>query len=269
MSKPKVKTSSGVKVLLLDIETSPILAHVWDLWDQNISLSQIKQDWFILSFSAKWLGDPESKIIYHDQRHEKDIENDKTLLKKVWALLDECDVLITQNGKKFDEKKLNARFIQQGMKPHSSIKHVDTCQIAKRKFGFTSNKLEYMTDKLNTKYKKLKHNKFPGFELWSQCLKGNVEAWKEMEHYNKYDILSLEELYLKLQPWDNSINYNHYSDSLDIVCSCGSKSFQSKGYRYTNTGKYKRYICKECGAETKGRKDQFSKEKKATLRVAR
>lgn len=39
-----------------------------------------------------------------------------------------------------------------------------------------------MTDKLCVKYKKLNHSKFPGMELWRECLKGNSEAWTEMEH---------------------------------------------------------------------------------------
>ena len=47
-----------------------------------------------------------------------------------------------------------------------------------------------MTDKLCTKYKKLVKRKFNGFELWKECLADNIEAWKDMETYNKYDVLS-------------------------------------------------------------------------------
>ncbi len=31
------------KILVLDIETAPIVAHVWGLFDQNIGLNQIKR----------------------------------------------------------------------------------------------------------------------------------------------------------------------------------------------------------------------------------
>src|ERR1700722_10331801 len=146
-----------IKVLLFDIETAPIIGYVWGLWDQTVGLNQIKSDWHLLSWSAKWLDDPASKVMYMDQRNEKNIENDKNILKALWKLLDAADVVITQNGIRFDSKKVNARFILNGMKPPSSYKHIDTCKIASRVFGFTSNKLEYLTDKLNTKYKKLKH----------------------------------------------------------------------------------------------------------------
>jgi hypothetical protein len=123
-----------------------------------------------------------------------------------------------------------------------------------------------MTDKLCTKYKKLKHNKFSGFELWKQCLVGNLDAWKEMEKYNKHDVLSLEELYSKLIPWDNSVNFNLYHNDCVDVCKCGSSSFIKNGFYYTSTGKFQKYRCKDCGAETRDRNNLLSKQKKDSLR---
>lgn len=256
----------GPKILLFDIETAPILGFVWQLWDNNLGLNQIVKDWSVLSWSAKWFKDDPKNVMYDDLRKSKNLENDKPLLKTIWKLLDQADIVITQNGKKFDEKKLNARFVMNGMMPPSSFRHIDTVQIARKKFAFTSNKLEYMTDKLCTKYKKQKHNKFSGFELWIECLKGNQEAWKEMEIYNKYDVLSLEELYTKLMAWDNSINFDVYHNDFHNVCKCGSKSFKRNGFHYSNLGKYQRFKCTECGSETKSRKNMLLKEKRDTLK---
>lgn len=254
------------KILLFDIETAPIQAYVWGLWENNVSLNQIKKDWHVLSWSAKWLDDAPSKIMYMDQRSAKKIEDDKNLLKGIWSLLDEADIVVTQNGKQFDSKKLNARFILNGFQPPSSYRHVDTREIARRKFGFTSNKLEYMTNKLCNRYKKLKTKKFQGFELWSECLKGNISAWKEMEKYNKYDVLSLEELYIKLRPWDNSVNLNLYTERATKLCSCGGTNISLNGYCYTPSGKYQRYRCADCGAEVKSKTNLFSADKKKSLR---
>ena len=258
---------TGPKVLIFDIETAPILGYVWRLWEQNVSLNMIHTDWYVLSWSAKWLGDSPSKTMYMDQRNARDIENDKAILHHLWKLLDEADIVITQNGKSFDQKKLNARFVIHGFQPPSSYKHIDTKLIAQKHFGFTSNKLEYMTDKLCTKYKKLKSAKFQGFELWKQCLAGNVEAWDEMKKYNMYDVLSLEELYTKLIPWDSSINFDLYRDSKEYICKCGSKEFKKQGWFYTNVGKYQRYRCKSCGAESRDRTNVFNDDKKASIRV--
>lgn len=263
-AKPKL---AGPKVLIFDIETAPIVGHVWSLWENNVALNQVVSDWHVLSWSAKWLDDPPTKVMYDDQRGEKDIQNDKRLLQGIWKLLDEADVVITQNGIRFDRKKLNARFILNGMQKPSSFKHIDTKVIASKNFEFTSNKLEYMTDKLCTKYKKLKHKKFPGHEMWTECLKGNPEAWKEMEIYNKHDVLALEELYHILIPWDNSINFNLYHEEEDHVCKCGSTSFHKNGFYYTSSGKYQKHKCKSCGAEHRDKNNLFTKEKRDSLKM--
>jgi uncharacterized protein YprB with RNaseH-like and TPR domain len=259
--------SNEPKVLFLDIETAPILGWVWSLWEQNVGLNQIKQDWFVLSWAAKWQG--ESEVHYLDQRKSKRIEDDKRILKALWKLLDQADIIVTQNGKAFDEKKINARFILNGLKPPSSYKHIDTKRIAKKKFAFTSNRLEYMSDKLCVKFKKLKHAKFQGFELWRECLAGNIEAWNEMELYNKHDVLALEELYEKLAPWDASVSFNVYHDREDVTCQCGHPAFARYGYAFTNKGKFQRFKCKRCGAEYRATENLFSKEKRKSLLVGK
>lgn len=253
------------KVLIFDIETAPMLGYVWGLWDNNVSLNMIHSDWYVLSWSAKWLGDKPEDVMYMDQRNEKNMEDDSRILKAIWKLLDEADVVVTQNGIKFDRKKLNARFVLNGMQPPSSYKHIDTLRIAKKHFAFTSNKLEYMTNKLCKKYKKLSHAKFSGFEMWKECLAGNVEAWDEMEKYNKYDVLSLEELFYIIEPWDNSINFNLYHNETDHVCKCGSTELVKNGFYYTSAGKFQKYRCKNCGAESRDAQNLFSKEKKKSL----
>jgi len=258
MSKPKVN------ILILDIETSPIISYTWGLFDQNVGLNQVLQDWNILSYAAKILG--EDKIYYADQSKAKDIHNDKTLLEGLWKLLDKADIVIGQNSVGFDVKKIKSRMIIHGMKPPSGFKQIDTMLIAKKHFNFTSNKLEYLSKTLCAKHKKLTHKKFAGFELWKECLKGNKAAWAEMKTYNIADVLSTEELYLKLQPFDNSLNYNLYTDTESTICSCGSTDFHKNGYAYTSMGKFQRYSCKHCNAEVRGKNNLFSKEKKASLR---
>jgi DNA polymerase elongation subunit (family B) len=266
-NKKSVLSTSGPKVLIFDIETSPILGFVWSIWEQNVALNQIDTDWHVLSWAAKWLDAPADEIMYMDQRNAKNIEDDSKLLEGIWKLLDEADVVITQNGKNFDQRKLNARFVINGFQPPSSYKHIDTKILAQKHFGFTSHKLEYMADKLCVKYKKSDHSKFSGFELWKECLAGNKEAWKVMEEYNKYDVLSLEELYNVLIPWDNSVNFNLYTDSIINACKCGSVKFKKHGFAYTQVGKFQRYKCLKCGSEMRDRVNLFTKEKKDSLQV--
>lgn len=257
---------NGAKVLLFDIETAPILAHVWGLWENNVGLNQIVSDWHMLSWSAKWLGSPANEVMYMDQRGKKNVQDDKSLLVELRELLDQADVVITQNGKRFDTPKVQARMLLNGIKANSPYKHIDTKLESKRLFGFPSHRLEYMTEKVNKLYKKLKHKNFPGHELWVECLKDNIKAWEEMELYNKHDVLSLEEFFGHIAPWGININFNLYHDNDEHVCKCGSKDHRKNGFYYTDMGKFQRYECKKCGAPSRDRHNLFSKEKKDSLK---
>jgi hypothetical protein len=118
------------------------------------------------------------------------------------------------------------------------------------------------------KYKKLTQRVFAGFDLWKACLHDNKAAWAEMKKYNNWDVWSTEELYQNWSPMDNIIDFNLYTDSLVITCKCGSQEFRNKGYSYTAVGRFQRSKCVKCGAETRSRKNLFSKEKKETIKTA-
>lgn len=239
------------KVLVIDIETKPMTAHVWGLKDQNIALNQIVEDWSLMAFAAKWLGN--EKVTYFDTFKL----SEKEVLERVWKLVDTADILITQYGSGFDAPRLNSRFIMYGMKPPSPYKHLDTYRIAKKSFAFTSNKLEYLTDKLCIKYKKLRHKKFPGMSLWTECLKGNKKAWAEMKLYNIHDVLSTEELYLKLKAWapDSAPRPYNAGDPTRQCEICNESGHVVKaGFHKKKIGTYQRYHCEDCGAWTLGGK---------------
>lgn len=246
---------SEQRVLIFDIETLPIEAYVWDLHDQNIALNQIKEDWSVAAFAAKWLGDPADKVVYRDQRSVRNIRDDSSILKVIWKLLDEADIVVTQNGKKFDSRKLNARFMLHGMQPPSPYRHFDTFLCTHQVADFTSHKLEYLTDKLNDKYKKLKHSGFPGMSLWTECLKRNKAAWEEMKVYNIHDVLSTEELYLKVRPWAPQ-SFPKVYEVTNAARKCGTCGYVGQmregKERFTKTYSYKQHACLKCGAWQKG-----------------
>jgi len=242
------------KILVIDIETSPIEAYCWALWDQNVGLNQIKVEWSILSFAAKWVGKP--KIMYADTsgRGPGKVRDDKQLLVQIHALLDEADIVVAQNGRRFDVKKINARMVMAGLKPYSPIRIVDTLEAAKKYFAFTSNKLEWASEWLTTQ-KKLDHKEFPGFELWKECLADNPKAWRVMKRYNKRDTSATEEYYLRILPWiANHPNMGAYTDVVEHTCTrCASPNVQSRGKMRLQQGLYNRYHCQDCGSWSRGK----------------
>lgn len=272
MGKPVTiapKAVSGPRIVTLDIETAPLESYHWGLWDQNIGLDMIKEEWSILSYSAKWLG--EDKVYYNDTGGSgvKNVRNDKKLLQELWNILDEADIVVAQNGKAFDVKKINARLIMKGFSPYSPIRVIDTMLAAKKHFCFTSNKLAWMSEHLTTTPKS-EHKKFPGFELWAECLKDNQEAWIEMKKYNCLDTIATEELYLKLRPWmsghPNVAVYNKPESKKGVECNgilcpkCGGKQLKKRGFTYTQIGHKQLYQCKSCKGYSSGRLLENSKE---------
>lgn len=240
-----------MKILILDIETAPKIAYVWRFFKENVGAKQVLEHGHILSFAAKWLDNDE--VIYVENRTEKD----RPIVKALLLLLDEADIVVAHNGNRFDLPQITARGLVHGLKPPSPYKSVDTCAVARREFSFPSNSLEYLCKVLGLP-EKGGHKKFPGFELWLECLRGNDEAWGEMKEYNIQDIVTLEQLYLRMRPWmKNHPNVNIFSandeDEVMKCVKCGSDHLHRRGYAHTNVGKYPRYHCQNCGGWNRGR----------------
>lgn len=231
-----------MKILLLDIETAPHVAYVWGLYPDGISPDQLKEAGYILCWSAKWLD--ENPVRAYSMQAEG-------MLKEIHKLLDEADVVVTYNGKRFDIPTLNGAFISAGMKPPSGYKQVDLYQTVKRNFRFPSNKLDYVVKHFKLGAKK-KHR---GMPMWIDCMRGDLDAMAEMLEYNMEDVRITEALYKKLLPWiTNHPNQGLYADNPDACPNCGGIHLTRRGYAYTAMGKFHRYRCKDCGTWSRSRK---------------
>ena len=180
-----------MKILLLDIETTPLQVYTWGLWDQNIGINQIIKSTEMLCFGAKWLGQKSVtfKSVHHDGK--------KGMLEELHKLMEEADVLVGWNSAAFDHKHINREFLENKMAPPAPTKDLDLMTIVKANFQFPSNKLDYVAQKLGVG-SKVKHS---GFELWIKCMDGDDKAWREMKKYQIQDVQLLDSLYDILLPW--------------------------------------------------------------------
>lgn len=233
-----------MKLLFLDIETAPNKAYVWGMFDQNIAANQMEATGYILCWSAKWLGG--GKMHFDSvQKHDA-----KAMLRGIYKLLDEADVVVHYNGTKFDIPTLNKEFIKHGFLPPSPYKQLDLLQVCRRAFRFESNKLAFVSAALDIGAK-VKHE---GFELWVKCMAGDAKAWERMGRYNRGDVTLLEKLYRRLRPW--IIKHPNYSAHRSSLCcpKCGSEKVQARGQQVAQTRTYVRYHCQSCGGWFRGNK---------------
>lgn len=245
------------KILLFDIETSPNLGAYFQLYKEG-NIVWTEKNWHVMSWVAKWLGDKKTiiKALPDYPGYKKNPEDDKALCEDLWKLLDEADVVIAHNGDQFDIKKMNARFIVNGLKPPTPFVSIDTKKVAKKYFNFDSNKLNDLGVILGLGEKE----DTGGIELWKQCINGDMDAWKTMKKYNKQDVLLLEKVYLHMRPWmTNHPNMNLLGDTNHSCPNCASAHMQKRGTGRTRTTVYQRYQCQDCGAWSRGEKIDVEK----------
>ena len=232
-----------MRILFIDIETTPMTSYTWGLWQQNVSLSQIIDSTEMMCFGARWYGEKKVhfKSIYH---HGK-----KEMLQSVHNLLDEADVVVGWNSASFDTKHLKRELLEAGMKPPSPFKDMDLMRTVKSEFRFPSNKLDYVAQKLGVGAK-VQHS---GFELWVKCMANDKKAWAEMKKYQIQDVNLLIDLYEILKPWmKNHPNVALYDGIGDGCTNCGSTHLLKRGYARTGTASYQRYQCQSCGKWLRG-----------------
>ncbi len=237
----------GMKVLEIDIETAPHIVYVWGLYNQNVAINQIVKPGTTLCWAAKW-------------QHQK-----RTIFRSVWEhghdamvqdaydLLEEADVVVHYNGKKFDIPTLQREFVLMGLTPPSHYHQIDLYQTVRRQFKFASNKLDFVCQQLGLGNK----TQHKGMDLWTGVMEGSKPDQRVMKTYNIQDVALLERLYYKLQPWitnhPNRALYIESKDGKKMCPTCGSTQLESKGIRYTHAQKYRRYKCNNCGENPRER----------------
>lgn len=251
------------RILLLDLESAPSQAYIWRRWKENIPQARVISEGYLLTYSAKWLGS--DTMIANRITNPED---DYNLVKELWDLYNQADIVIAHNLNKFDQPLLFARMIQHGFEPPSPTKSVDTLVIAKKNFKFPSNALDSLAVYLDIPERKIQHS---GFDLWTRCMNMEDAAFEEMLEYNMQDVVVLEQVYLKLRAWDKlapnlALYYNDVSDYPRCVC-CGSiKLTKTKHKAYTALSKFDTYQCDECGKYNRTRSNLRTKiEMKNTL----
>ena len=279
------KELKNPKVLLLDIETSPVWTRVWGLYKQRIPFQNVLRDWFMLCWSAKCLGSDEL-IADSVTRVEALRRDDSRISHSIWKILNEVDVVIGHNLSRFDLRKIMARFIEHGLPKPSPYRTIDTLIQSRKSFAFSAHNLDYLNSIFSLRMKKE-----TDYQLWKDCEGWKVktqffgddiypfepipkeiqeEALEYMLHYCKSDVKALEDLYIRLRPYITSFpNLGLYIDDEEPMCPyCMSRDLMEEGFYTTQVSKFQSYRCLRCGALSRGRKSLLTKEKRDSLIVS-
>ena len=260
---------TGAKMLLFDIETSMIQGYFWGLWQQNISIDAIIADWYVLCWSAQWLHEDNivNASVHTVGRYKTDLRNNEAaVVLALWKLLDEADIVIAYNGKKFDKKKMNAKFLEYSLPEPSPYKIIDPYLIVRSNFALTSNKMDFIARYVESIDEgKTKTN----LGLWIRSMEDDLVSLQEMQDYCDQDIVVLKEVYMAVRHWDKSsgVNMGLYSDSDTMVCrTCGGEHLtELEATAKMTAGEYKVYRCDDCLTVQRGKKNLLDTSKRKQL----
>ncbi len=251
-----------MKILYYDVETSPIIAPVWGLWENDVYYEHIIIPWHIISAAYAWNDGPVTGI-----RTSRGLQpdKDKEVVKELYEQVAKADIIIAHNNDKFDQRKLSARALFHNLKPIPPVKTIDTLKVAKKYFKLDSNRLDYIGEHLGLG-RKLSTPK----GLWLRAIASEIisnphlkkkekekiwrdqeEAIAEMDAYCQVDVELLRNVYKKMRPFiQNHPNANVIgnAEGVDVCPNCSSEKLQKRGFHFTRTGAKQRYCCRDCGA---------------------
>ena len=254
MSKKNTPPADKPKILYFDIENAPNISYTWGASHEE-SVIKVVEPWFVLSFAYRWEGNPASStecVIVTPQEVKK--RDDKRVVKRMFELFEEADIIVGHNSDRFDRKKMNARAIVHGFAPPQPYRTIDTLKIARQNFAFNSNRLDQLGDTLGVG-RKVEHS---GFKLWEECMHGDTAALKMMAKYNIQDVNLTRDVYMKLRPFHATHpNLSIYGDEGNRhtcpKCGADEEHLMSRGYKYTNVAVKRTWQCKVCGGWSSSR----------------
>jgi uncharacterized protein YprB with RNaseH-like and TPR domain len=235
MSKPKI--------LIWDLETAGVNSFKADLAA-------------VVCFGYKWLGEKHAHTLTVDQfpkwfSKEKGL-NDKPLLEAALEIMEQADLLVAHYGERFDRRFYQGRCAIHHLTPPPPTKLRDTWQIARRAFGFSSNRLANLVDHLRLPFKKYQKecpDEWPGW--WTAALAGDKSAIHAMAKYCREDVQALEGLYMEIRNYD----YPHPRLIEDRTrCRLCGGEVQYRGICFVGEHKYRRLQCCSCGKWDRERK---------------
>lgn len=232
--------SKGIRRLFWDLETSPNIGLFWRAgYKQNISYENIIQERAIICLCYKWEG---SKKVHS---LEWDRGDDRKLCEDFAPIIEEADEMVAHNGDKFDIKWYNTRHLVHGLPPIPIAKTVDTLVIARRRFYFNSNRLDYIA-----KFLGLKGKDRSEFDMWREILLRNCpKTMKRMVDYCKRDVVLLEKVYQRLSA------YHREKTHVGVLAGgekwscphCASENVKVHKTRHTAAGTIQKQMqCNDC-----------------------
>lgn len=243
LNKQNTVLANSSKILIYDIETSGVMARVWWTGKQYIGHNQLKSEPKIISIAYKWLGEDKVYTLGWDINKNCD----KELVKDFLREYNKADMVVGQNNNRFDNRWLNARAFKYGYEFNTFVKSFDIMKEAKRLFRLPSYSMAYMSKFLGVEEKQSHDGIIMWEKIESGTLKEKKKYLKKMLKYNIGDIITTEEMFLKIRKYSGHVmHFGVLQGDKKYTCpNCGGDNIVLERTTTTQAGTIQRiFKCK-------------------------
>ncbi len=167
--------------------------------------------------------------------------NDDGVVRAAYKIMSQADIMVTFNGKSFDEKFLRAKFMRLRLPALPAIAHVDLYQVARVNMRIRPKSLKNIIKFLGLTNKKTDLD----WDVWKAAAEGNAKSIRYIVKHGAADILATEELYLNhLRPY---VRQHPRINGYGPCRRCGADTLERRGVAVTILkGQQHRYQCRTC-----------------------
>lgn len=205
------RTSANILYIDLEVSKSLIFNYGLRVPSTYINPEDLYRDRYIICWAASYVGD--SKV-WSECVTSEEAQNwtDARILPRLRELMASADIIAGHNIDRFDIKHSNARFLLNGLEPVTDKKTLDTLKIARSKFAFESNKLDFISKALGFRGKDDIRN-----SDWLRVVTaGDEKTLRKIAKYNKGDVVNGKKVLEKLMKYSGK-KTNYGAVSLDGV----------------------------------------------------
>lgn len=188
---PTPQRRGRANILYIDLEVSKSAAYTYGLRvpSKYIAAENLFLEYFIICWSASYVG---SSTVWGDCVTPAEVVDwrngsktpDGRILARLQELIASADIVAGHNVDAYDVRRANTRFLLNKLEPIVGKKTHDTLKIARRKFAFESNTLDYISQRLGLRPKDHIDNRD-----WLKIVStGDEKTLSKVMKYNKGDV---------------------------------------------------------------------------------
>jgi DNA polymerase elongation subunit (family B) len=198
----KTAIKNGLKLLTYDTETSHAIVRTFYIGNKvNIQHRQVKVPNKVITIQYKWAHESTARYLQWDKVDDKydDARNfdDSSMIEEfATGVLAQADLVLTQNGDKFDFLVLNERAKALKLSILDQKPSLDILKLSRKSFRALSHKLDYRSEQqgLGGKIQMVDDD-------WVDVEERNVPVEKKMAPYGLKDTKDTEKLLWKELPY--------------------------------------------------------------------